>query len=276
MKSSLLPLVCLLLVGCGSPSVEQGASREMSALLEYRSGYQAGQPVQLSLKVLNGGTLQARVQLSGGRTLELAGTLDGRAGFFRLRASQGPAELLGHFVKDGGSFSLVSEQGFTVGHLESQERVGKTVQLDVSQLNLTVAGKSAAEPVPILANLALANQILNDNLSQQTEIGNQQAMNQIGSSTLSKVFLLVEEELDPLRVGLDVHLVQSKQTAGGAVSHSVWEPGPTTQTSISQLSGDFRNLSFRFVVDGLVSAAFAGNDAVGTVRVAGQFSQTQP
>ncbi|HEX5708373.1 MAG TPA: RebB family R body protein [Pyrinomonadaceae bacterium] len=46
--------------------------------------------------------------------------------------------------------------------------------------------KSIGEQPAILANLALANQIANTNLSQQNAISNQQAMFQLQMATLSK------------------------------------------------------------------------------------------
>lgn len=51
--------------------------------------------------------------------------------------------------------------------------------------------KSIGEQPAILANLALANQILNNNLQQQMFISNQQAMNQIAMATMAKCVSLI-------------------------------------------------------------------------------------
>lgn len=51
--------------------------------------------------------------------------------------------------------------------------------------------KSIGEQPAILANLALANQILNNNLQQQMLISNQQAMNQITMATMAKCVTLI-------------------------------------------------------------------------------------
>jgi len=57
--------------------------------------------------------------------------------------------------------------------------------------------KSIGEQPAILANLALANQILNNNLQQQMFISNQQAMNQIVMATMAKcVTLIVSDDGD--------------------------------------------------------------------------------
>lgn len=58
--------------------------------------------------------------------------------------------------------------------------------------------KSIGEQPAILANLALANQILNNNLQQQMFISNQQAMNQIVMATMAKcVTLIVSDDKTP-------------------------------------------------------------------------------
>ena len=51
--------------------------------------------------------------------------------------------------------------------------------------------KSIGEQPAILANLALANQILNTNLQQQMVISNQQAMNQIVMATMARCVTLI-------------------------------------------------------------------------------------
>lgn len=51
--------------------------------------------------------------------------------------------------------------------------------------------KAIGEQPAILANLALANQILNNNLQQQAMISQQQAMNQITLATVAKCVSLI-------------------------------------------------------------------------------------
>ncbi|VAW42172.1 hypothetical protein MNBD_CHLOROFLEXI01-3342 [hydrothermal vent metagenome] len=51
--------------------------------------------------------------------------------------------------------------------------------------------KSIGEQPAILANLALSNQILNNNIQQQILVSQQQAMNQITMATLSKCVALI-------------------------------------------------------------------------------------
>lgn len=51
--------------------------------------------------------------------------------------------------------------------------------------------KSIGEQPAILANLALANQILNNNLASQMFITQQQAMNQITQATVARVVSLI-------------------------------------------------------------------------------------
>lgn len=58
--------------------------------------------------------------------------------------------------------------------------------------------KSIGEQPAILANMALANQILNQNLQQQNMIAQQQAMNQIIMATMAKcVALITGNDDDP-------------------------------------------------------------------------------
>jgi hypothetical protein len=54
--------------------------------------------------------------------------------------------------------------------------------------------KSIGEQPAILANMALANQILNNNLQQQMLIANQQAMSQVVMATMAKCVALITGE----------------------------------------------------------------------------------
>ena len=56
--------------------------------------------------------------------------------------------------------------------------------------------KAIGEQPAILANLALANQILNNNLQQQLIISQQQAMNQITLATVAKCVSLITSGTD--------------------------------------------------------------------------------
>lgn len=72
--------------------------------------------------------------------------------------------------------------------------------------------KSIGEQPAILANLALANQILNNNLQQQMLISNQQAMNQITMATMAKcVSLIVGGEGDPQTLKDMMDLIKNMQ-----------------------------------------------------------------
>ena len=51
--------------------------------------------------------------------------------------------------------------------------------------------KSIGEQPAILANMALANQILNNNLAQQIQISQQQAMSQLSMAALSKCIAVI-------------------------------------------------------------------------------------
>ncbi|MCH6257815.1 hypothetical protein MLD52_14755 [Puniceicoccaceae bacterium K14] len=54
--------------------------------------------------------------------------------------------------------------------------------------------KSIGEQPAILANLALANQILNNNLQQQISINQQQAMSQLSMAALSKCIAVITSD----------------------------------------------------------------------------------
>lgn len=54
--------------------------------------------------------------------------------------------------------------------------------------------KSIGEQPAILSNMALANQILNNNMQQQMVLSQQQAMNQITLATLAKCVYLITQK----------------------------------------------------------------------------------
>lgn len=62
---------------------------------------------------------------------------------------------------------------------------------DIVQSIAISNAKSIGEQPAILANMALANQILNNNLQQQMLISNQQAMNQIVMATMARCVTLI-------------------------------------------------------------------------------------
>lgn len=74
--------------------------------------------------------------------------------------------------------------------------------------------KSIGEQPAILANLALANQILNTNLQQQMFISNQQAMNQIAMATMAKCVTLIvaDDGKDPKATAALKELVDMLKT----------------------------------------------------------------
>lgn len=68
---------------------------------------------------------------------------------------------------------------------------------EITEALAIVNALSIGEQPAILANLALANQILNQNLEQQEAIANQQAMNQIQMATVAKAVELIAN-IDPV------------------------------------------------------------------------------
>jgi len=90
--------------------------------------------------------------------------------------------------------------------------------------------KAIGEQPSILANLALANQILNNNMQQQLLISQQQAMSQIQMATLAKCVSLItkNDKEDPAKsdnVQDMVHLMQKMfqqmEAAAGAKPQQV-------------------------------------------------------
>lgn len=78
--------------------------------------------------------------------------------------------------------------------------------------------KSIGEQPAILANMALANQILNNNLQQQIVISQQQAMNQLSMAALSKCIAVITNEgpstVDP-EMFTDIKTLMKMLTGGG-------------------------------------------------------------
>lgn len=68
---------------------------------------------------------------------------------------------------------------------------GSSLPTEIVQSIAISNAKSIGEQPAILANLALANQILNINLQNQMSISNQQAMNQIVMATMAKCVTLI-------------------------------------------------------------------------------------
>lgn len=68
---------------------------------------------------------------------------------------------------------------------------GSSLPNEIVQSIAISNAKSIGEQPAILANMALANQILNNNLQQQMQIANQQAMNQIVMATMSKCVAMI-------------------------------------------------------------------------------------
>lgn len=78
--------------------------------------------------------------------------------------------------------------------------------------------KSIGEQPAVLANLALANQILNNNLQQQMLISNQQAMNQIVMATMAKcVTLIIGGDSDAQSAAAIQEMLKTFKGIGGAV-----------------------------------------------------------
>ncbi len=66
-----------------------------------------------------------------------------------------------------------------------------TLPDDIIQAIAINNAKSISDQPSVLSNLALANQVLNNNMQQQLMINQQQAMNQITMATLSKCVAVI-------------------------------------------------------------------------------------
>lgn len=88
--------------------------------------------------------------------------------------------------------------------------------------------KSIGEQPAILANLALANQIMNTNLQQQMAIAALQAMNQVMMATMAKcVSLILSSDASPEQVDATVKLLESMRAlAPSAVASAAQPPSP--------------------------------------------------
>jgi DNA-binding transcriptional regulator YdaS (Cro superfamily) len=71
---------------------------------------------------------------------------------------------------------------------------GSSLPEEIIQSIAIANAKSIGEQPAILANLALANQILNQNLQHQTQIAQQQAFNQIAMATTAKCVSLITDK----------------------------------------------------------------------------------
>ena len=68
---------------------------------------------------------------------------------------------------------------------------GSSLPNEIVQAIAISNAKSIGEQPAILANMALANQILNNNLQQQMQLSYQQAVNQINMATISKCVAII-------------------------------------------------------------------------------------
>jgi DNA-binding transcriptional regulator YdaS (Cro superfamily) len=71
---------------------------------------------------------------------------------------------------------------------------GSSLPEEIVQSIAIANAKSIGEQPAILANLALANQILNQNLQHQTQIAQQQAFNQIAMATTARCVALITDK----------------------------------------------------------------------------------
>ncbi|MBN2069310.1 MAG: hypothetical protein JW739_06710 [Opitutales bacterium] len=74
---------------------------------------------------------------------------------------------------------------------------GSSLPNEIIQSIAISNAKSIGEQPAILANLALANQILNQNLQHQTQIAQQQAFNQIAMATTAKCVSIITSADSP-------------------------------------------------------------------------------
>lgn len=86
--------------------------------------------------------------------------------------------------KEGGATSGSGASG-------SGGNGGSSLPKEIVESIAIANAKSIGEQPAILANMALANQILNNNLQQQISISQQQAMNQLSMAALSKCIAVI-------------------------------------------------------------------------------------
>ncbi len=91
------------------------------------------------------------------------------------------------------SSRVVVRKGEAEYEIESLSALPNDIRESVAIGNL----KSVAEQSSMLANLTYADLLINDNLSQQNAVSNQQGMNQLGVTVTGKVNKLVST-LSPL------------------------------------------------------------------------------
>ncbi|HBB88618.1 MAG TPA: R body protein [Blastocatellia bacterium] len=91
------------------------------------------------------------------------------------------------------SSRVVVHQGDAEYEVESFSALPNDIRESVAIGNL----KSVAEQSSLLSNLTYADLLINDNLSQQNAVSNQQGMNQLGITVAGKVDKLVAS-LNPL------------------------------------------------------------------------------
>jgi hypothetical protein len=92
---------------------------------------------------------------------------------------------------------------------------GSTLPDDIRESVAVTNLKTVAEQPSLLSNLALADLISNDNLSQQNAVSNQQGMSQLAISVAGKINNLVTS-LNPLQAA-----AQAKLDTGNDISEQL-------------------------------------------------------
>ncbi len=100
--------------------------------------------------------------------------------------------------------------------------------------------KSIGEQPAILSNLALANQILNNNMQQQLMLSQQQAMNQITMATLAKCVALItrSDSTDPEDSQAVSSAVKAMDKMYEALSHVIEKTTGAAQPENPKKSGE--------------------------------------
>jgi len=108
---------------------------------------------------------------------------------------------------------------------------GSSLPEEIVQSIAISNAKSIGEQPAILANLALANQILNQNLQHQTQIAQQQAFNQIAMATTAKCVSLITDknsDVDTAKMMEELKKVMGDDSAGDTSSAGEKKPNDNT------------------------------------------------
>ena len=274
-----------LLAGCGSESSSSnsGNSNPVAALsTQYLGSSKAGEPVQVEIGQTGPDRVSGKLIRPGSET-SLNGFFDSQSRFFAAESSNGSA-VLGFLSSPLGSFFHLSNRVASIGHVSSfavsPPPGPKKILIDNIDLSFLRTGEQPA----VLANLNLADAIANQNLAQQNEINNQQAMNQVTLATVAKgvevitsvnpskpaqgqVLEVSESLIRNARV--DSQVLLTEFPGSGPPVHSVWYTSSTSQVTLTPTPN---SSSFDYVIDGMEPVNWPQNHASGRIRLQARVS----